>query len=255
MASKILDLGTQASAELFPDDDSESDVSAKRDVDKISDRVADAAAEATTAKSPPDKEARSTDTDDILSDVKSAISSVEGGITRFTRDVSEAAEGLMGVVGKVGETAEHLLDGVSGLSDSVRKMSSDELALTALLVKRLAAGGGPNADEVLAMVEKCIEEATPPDVKGSIHPERTIGDLVIPGKIFWLEHNDGGAEGANNEEGGEEDSSRAITTTVRRTNAEELGGIVLSNSMVDDHSMDVYEPAVIDAARRYSRKQ
>lgn len=148
-------------------------------------------------------------------------------LARFTRDVGEAAEKLCDEVGRV--------------ADDVLSMSSEEVALTGLLVQRLAAGGGPSPDEMLAMVHQCQEAGLRPR-KTAFGHEVTTGDLVIPGKVYWL----------NGAGGGQADSSTSKSgCSVRRTSSRELAGIRLSSSMVADHSMDAYEPAMIAAGELY----
>lgn len=186
-----------------------------------------------------------------MQDVWSALSNLEGDIDQFAQDVSEAAEKLVDAMEKVGETAEHLYDGVGQVAEGVLGMTAEEVALTAVLVQRLAAGGGLSSDEMLSMVQKCRESGSQAE-NGSVRYGATVGDLVIPGKVFLLECGAGESGGVDNE-AQEEGSCGGGKGTARRTSSKELGGIRLSNRMVDDHSMDAYEPAIIAAAQRCSR--
>lgn len=169
--------------------------------------------------------------------VWTTISSIEGDITRFTRDVSEAASKLFNAVEHVGEAAEQVYDGVGSVTDDVLNMSSDEAALTALLVQRLAVGGGPSPDEVMSMVRKCQEDGRQ-SRQESLLVGLTVEDLVIPGKVFLLE---GCAVG----------DGSSVNCLVRRIKSR-ARGIRLSSRMVDDHFMDAYELAMEAAGRRYS---
>ncbi len=103
---------------------------------------------------------------------------------RFTQDVSEAAEGLLAAVNKAGAEAGNLYDSVGRVTEGVRALSPDELALTALLLKQLAAGGGPSPDQVQALVQKCERDGTRPQKGKSRYSETmTVGDLIIPGNV------------------------------------------------------------------------
>lgn len=180
-------------------------------------------------------------------DVWKTISSIEGDLTRFTEDIKNAAEDLRETVDKAGETMERFYDGVGRVTSDVFKMSSEEIALTALLVQRLAAGGGASPDDINSMVKRCEEEGRRPE-KGALLSEVTVGDLVIPGKVYFLLGGGGGVDSGK---------ERGVGTggdlgRVRRTSSAELGGIRLCNSMVDDHFMGGYEPALFAAAQRYS---
>lgn len=170
--------------------------------------------------------------------VWTTISNIEGDITRFTRDVSEAASKLFNAVEDVGEAAEQVYDGVGSVTDDFLNMSSDEAALTALLVQRLAVGGGPSPDEVMSMMRKCEEDGQQ-SVQESLRSGLAVEDLVIPGKIFLLE--DGALENGG-----------SANCLVRRIKSR-ARGIRLSSRMVDDHFMDAYEVAMEAAARSYSR--
>lgn len=191
--------------------------------------------------------------------VWTAISNIEGDITRFTRDVSEAGAELFNAVEYAGETAEHFCDGVGSVTDDVLGMSSDEAALTALLVQRLTVGGGPSPDEVMSMVRKCEEDGRRSQLEEPPRCGRTAEDLVIPGSVFLVE---GGAVGSDarqqqqqqeeeaEEEGSGNNSSSGGYCLVRRIKSR-ARGIRLSSRMVDDHFMDAYELAMEAAARRY----
>ena len=324
--------------------------------------------------------------------LNAVLRSLEGDLSRFTKDVGDAAEGLLDAVGQYGHTAGSLYDAFGRVTDGVVGMTPEEVALVALLVKRVSdsdegdgrgggggRGRGATPDEVLAMVRRCEEEGKihhlrhrhlhelrgPGDSGGAGRPggagflgnpeglegpERekgggsryssaTVGDLIVPGNVYLLERNSGaprsgsgsaaaeagskvagigaserskysrkyferarawrdgygggggggggegdggsqeedvqqggGVEGGGVEKGGQKggvqsggnsdnssSSSRSerdgYSFNVRRTTPEELsqGGIRLSSRMVDDHSMDLYEPAVVAAAQRYSR--
>lgn len=116
--------------------------------------------------------------------VRSTISKVGGDWTRFTQDVSEATEGLLAAVNKAGASVGEAADAVAEATSGVSGMSSEEVALTALLLKQLAAGGGPTPDQVLQLVQKCEREGTRPQ-KGVSRCSETMtsGDLIIPGNV------------------------------------------------------------------------
>lgn len=227
VASNIVDLTKRATA-LFPgsDEDGESSPATKPD----------------RAREPTERE--DTKEGKATGDVRGALSCLEKEITRLTQDVSDAADNLLVAFDKVGETAEQLYEDVGRVSEGVRSMTSKEFALTALLVKRLAGGGGgASFDEMLDMVRKCEQDGSHPGEE-THHHDVTVGDLTIPGRVFLLTSR-GGA--------GPQDNGGTSGGRVRRTSSRELGGIRLSNSMVDDHSMDAYELAILEAAQRYSR--
>ena len=116
--------------------------------------------------------------------VRSTISKVGGEWTRFTQDVSEATEGLLAAVNKAGTSVGDAADAVVEATSGVRGMSSEEFALTALLLKQLAAGGGPTPDQVLQLVQKCEREGARPQKGMSRYSETmTAGDLIIPGNV------------------------------------------------------------------------
>lgn len=118
--------------------------------------------------------------------VRSTISRVGGEWTRFTQDVSEATEGLLAAVDKAGASVGDAADAVAEATSGVRSMTSDEVALTALLLKQLAAGGGPTPDQVLQLVQKCEREGSRPQKGMSRCSETmTVGDLIIPGNVRW----------------------------------------------------------------------
>lgn len=169
--------------------------------------------------------------------VEEDVWNIKGDLTRFTEDIKNAAEDLRETVDKAGETMERFYDGVGRVTNDVLKMSSEEIALTALLVQRLAVGGGHSPDDINTMVKICEEEGRRPE-KDALLSEVTVGDLVIPGKVYFLR--------------GAESAAAAAAGGVRRISSAELGGIRLCNSMVDDHFMDGYEPALFAAAQRYS---
>ncbi|CAM9823505.1 unnamed protein product [Laminaria digitata] len=176
-----------------------------------------------------------------------AILNLEGDLSRFTRDAREAAEGLLDAVGKAGDTAESLCESLGRVTDGVVGMTPEEVALIALHVKRISdsGGGGASPDEMLAMVRRCEEEGR------SHHRYRHSDDSNSNGGSS----NSSSTSTSNSSASSSTNSSGldGVVFSVRRTTSEELskGGIRLSNRMVDDHSMDLYEPAVIAAAQRY----
>lgn len=118
--------------------------------------------------------------------VRSTISKVGGEWTRFTQDVSEATEGLLAAVNKAGTSVGDAADAVAEATSGVRGMSSEEFALTALLLKQLAAGGGPTPDQVLQLVQKCEREGARPQEGVPCSSETmSVGDLIIPGHVRW----------------------------------------------------------------------
>ncbi|CAM9404614.1 unnamed protein product [Ectocarpus sp. 8 AP-2014] len=126
-------------------------------------------------------------------------------------------------------------------------MSSDEVALTLLLLKQLATGGGPSPDEMLPMVERCEREGVRPQGgKRRSSDTMTVGDLIIPGVVFLLEGWDAGSESSTGKDG---------LVTVRKTSSEELGGIRLNSSMMADHAMGAYESAILGAALKYQKRK
>lgn len=120
----------------------------------------------------------------IEEEVWSTISKFEGDWAKFTEDVSEATESLLDAVNKASSSAGSFCDSVGRVMDSVFGMTSDEVALTALLLKQLAVGGGPSPDDVLPMVKKCERQGYRPD-KGLFRSYKTmtVGDLIIPGNV------------------------------------------------------------------------
>ncbi|CAM9729332.1 unnamed protein product [Ectocarpus sp. 4 AP-2014] len=179
--------------------------------------------------------------------VRSTISKFGEEWARFTQDVGEATESLLAAVDTAGSSAESLYKDVSRVTDGVRSMSSDEVALTLLLLKQLATGGGPSPDEMLPMVERCEREGVRPQGGKRRSPDTmTVGDLIIPGVVFLLEGWDAGSESSAGKDG---------LVTVRKTSSEELGGIRLNSSMMADHAMGAYEPAVLGAARKYRKRK
>lgn len=120
----------------------------------------------------------------IGAEVRSTISKFEGDWAKFTQDVSEASESLLGAVNKAGSSAGSFYDSVGRVTDGVRGMTSDEVALTALLLNQLAVGGGPSPDEVLPMVQKCERDGYRPE-RGMFrcYKTMTVGDLIIPGNV------------------------------------------------------------------------
>lgn len=131
-----------------------------------------------------DEESNSSTISAIGAEVRNTISKFEGDWAKFTQDVSEATESLLDVVNKAGSSAGNFYDSVGRVTDGVRRMTSDEVALTALLLKQLAVGGGPSPDEVLPMVQKCEREGYRPE-KGMFRSYKTmtVGDLIIPGNV------------------------------------------------------------------------
>lgn len=247
VASNILDLTRRANLRLFRGKDNDAEIEASFGASQAPSaprtelNASDAAGGVVEGKGSADDE-----------DVWKTISNIEGDLTRFTDDIKNAAEDLRETVDRASETMEHFYDGVERVTSDVFKMSSEEIALTALLVQRLAAGGGPSPDEVNSMVKRCEEEGRRPE-KDALHSEVTVGDLIIPGKVYFLR----GAEGAAAAAGVDSGRERRLEGDgdlggVRRTSSAELGGIRLCNSMVDDHFMDGYEPALLAAAKRYS---
>lgn len=69
-------------------------------------------------------------------------------------------------------------------------------------------------------------------------------------------------EGWDAENGGQEDGESRKTgrgaggdvVTARKTSSAELGGIRLHSSMMADHSMGAYEPAIVAAASRCKKR-
>lgn len=120
----------------------------------------------------------------IGAEVRSTISKFGEDWAKFTQGVSEATESLLDAVNKAGSSAGSFYDSVGRVTGSVRGMTSDEVALTALLVKQLAVGGGPSPDQVLPMVQKCEREGHRPE-KGMFrnYKTMTVGDLIIPGNV------------------------------------------------------------------------
>lgn len=120
----------------------------------------------------------------IGAEVRSTISKFEGDWAKFTQGVSEAAESLRDAVNKAGSSAGSFYDSVGRVTGSVRSMTSDEVALTALLLQQLAVGGGPSPDQVLPMVQKCEREGYRPE-QGMFRSYKTmtVGDLIIPGNV------------------------------------------------------------------------
>lgn len=179
--------------------------------------------------------------------VRSTISKFGEEWARFTQDVGEATESLLSAVNTAGSSAESLYKDVSRVTDGVRGMSSNEVALTLLLLKQLATGGGPSPDEMLPMVQRCEREGVrPPKDKRRSSDTMTVGDLIIPGVVFLLEGWDA--------ESGSSTGKRGLVT-VRKTSSEELGGIRLNNSMMADHAMGAYEPAILGAALKYRKRK
>ncbi|CAM9900340.1 unnamed protein product [Ectocarpus sp. 6 AP-2014] len=179
--------------------------------------------------------------------VRSTISKFGQEWARFTQDVGEATESLLAAVNTAGSSAESLYKDVSRVTDGVRSMSSDEVALTLLLLKQLATGGGPSPDEMLPMVERCEREGVrPKGGKRRSSDTMTVGDLIIPGVVFLLEGWDAGSESSAGKDG---------LVTVRKTSSEELGGIRLNSSMMADHAMGAYEPAILGAALKYRKRK
>ena len=185
---------------------------------------------------------------DVKSGASATIPNIEGNITRFTQDIKDAAENLLDAVDSAGKTMDRLLDGVGRVTNDMLKMSSEEIALTVLLAQRMAVGKGPSPDEVHTMVRDCHKEGKEPG-KDDFHDEITVGDLIIPGKVYWLQGGKIAAAGGVDPERTREDDGDL--GQVRRTSAAKLGGMRLCNSMVDDHFMEVYEAAMVAAAQRY----
>ncbi|CAM9575475.1 unnamed protein product [Pylaiella littoralis] len=190
----------------------------------------------------------------IEEEVWSTISKFEGDWAKFTEDVSEATESLLDAVNKASSSAGSFCDSVGRVMDSVFGMTSDEVALTALLLKQLAVGGGPSPDDVLPMVKKCERQGYRPD-KGLFRSYKTmtVGDLIIPGNVYLIEGwktEDGAQEGGS--KGGRGRGRNAVS--VRKTSSAELGGVRLNNSMMADHSVDAYESAIAAAAQRYRKR-
>eukprot|EP00752_Nemacystus_decipiens_P015850 g14160.t1 len=139
--------------------------------------------------------------------VRSTISRVGGEWTRFTQDVSEAAEGLLAAVNKASTSVGDAAGAVAEATSDMRSMSSEEVALTALLLKQLAAGGGPTPDQVMQLVQKCEREGVRPQKgKSRFSETMTVGDLIIPGNIYLLEGWD--AEAAAQKGDGKDDKGR-----------------------------------------------
>ncbi|CAN0409144.1 unnamed protein product [Ectocarpus sp. 12 AP-2014] len=179
--------------------------------------------------------------------VRSTISKFGEEWARFTQDVGEATESLLAAVNTAGSSAESLYNDVSRVTDSVSRMSSDEVALTLLLLNQLATGGGPSPDEMLPMVERCEREGVRPQGgKRRSSDTMTVGDLIIPGVVFLLEGWDAESESSAGKDG---------LVTVRKTSSEELGGIRLNSSMMADHAMGAYEPAILGAALKYRKRK
>ncbi|CAM9535125.1 unnamed protein product [Scytosiphon promiscuus] len=194
--------------------------------------------------------------------VRSTMSVFEGDWGRFTADVSDAAENLLDAVDRARASAGSLYDDVGRITEGMSGMSSDEVALTALLVKQLAVGGGPSTDQVLSLVQKCERNAKRPKKKGRSTSSETLtaGDLVIPGSVYlmegWNAQGDGAqalpkGEGAGGSGKGRKDRSKV---SVRKTSSDELGGIRLNSNMMADHVMGSYEPAILAAVERYSKR-
>lgn len=189
---------------------------------------------------------------------KSTMSMLEGDWTKFATDVSDAAEDLLDAVNRARASAGSLYDEVGRITDGMRGMSSDEVALTALLVKQLAVGGGPSPDQVLSLVQKCEKNAKRPKKKGRDRSAETLtaGDLVVPGSLYLLEgwNSQGDGAPAADKGGGVSERKGRSKVSVRKTNSEELGGIRLNSNMMADHVMGSYEPAILAAAERYSKR-
>ncbi|CAM9689261.1 unnamed protein product [Ectocarpus fasciculatus] len=179
--------------------------------------------------------------------VRSTISKFGEEWARFTQDVGEATESLLSAVNTAGSSAESLYKDVSRVTDGVRGMSSNEVALTLLLLKQLATGGGPSPDEMLPMVQRCEKEGVRPQQgKRRSSDTMTVGDLIIPGVVFLLEGWDAGSESS---------AGKGGLVTVRKTSSEDLGGIRLNSSMMADHAMGAYEPAILGAALKYRKRK
>lgn len=100
--------------------------------------------------------------------------------------MSEATEGLLAAVNKASASISDAADAVAEATSGMRAMTPQEVALTALLLKHLAAGGGPTPDQVLQLVQKCEREATRAQKRVSRCSETmTVGDLIIPGNVSW----------------------------------------------------------------------
>ena len=177
-------------------------------------------------------------------DASATIPDIEKNITRFTHEIKDAAKNILDAADSAGKIMDRFYDGVGRVTNDMLKMSSEEIALTALLVQGLAAGKRPSPDEVHSMVRDCQKEEKELG-KEAFHDEITFGDLVIPGKVYWLEGSKIAAA-AGVDPGKDGDLDR-----VRRTSSAELGGMRLCNSMLDDHFMEVYEDAMVAAAQRY----
>ncbi|CAM9528692.1 unnamed protein product [Choristocarpus tenellus] len=146
---------------------------------------------------------------------------------------------------RVGHVGDELSDRLSRVTEGMLQMKAEEVLMTALHLRSLEEGTGLAYEEVLSMVQACVEEGGGEDscsrCSEPVNQKHCVPQLYLPGRLYWIGWEDVGEVSEEGETALGKTWKDGEGGVVRRANAKDFGSIHLSMDMGSDHIMTAYQ--------------